>query len=136
MRLRLLERLRAAERGESRRGKEVEALTASLEKHLGLILNTHQGVSLSAPDFGMPDFVSIMGNSDLDNIRDLTRVITEVITKYEPRVYDVAVNFNQGGKDSGILDFSLSCSLVINEVKREIFFNTLITPDGSVKVKK
>jgi type VI secretion system protein len=136
MRLRLLERLRAAEMGETRKQREVETITASLEKHLSLILNTHQGSSMSAPDFGMPDFASIMGNSDLDNIRDLTRILGEVIAKYEPRVSNVVVNFNQGSKDSGILDFSLNCTLMLNGVKRDLFFMTMITPDGSVKVKK
>ncbi|MDR2339352.1 MAG: type VI secretion system baseplate subunit TssE [Deltaproteobacteria bacterium] len=136
MRLRLLERLRAVERGEARSGNEMEALTASLEKHLVFILNTHQGTSQSAPDFGMPDFVSIMGNSDLDNIRELTQIITDVIEKYEPRIGNVEVGFNQSTKDTGVLDFTLNCSMIVNGVRRDLFFNTLITPDGSVRVRK
>jgi type VI secretion system protein len=136
MRLRLLERLRAAERGETRKAQEADALIASLEKHLAVILNTHQGTSLSAPDFGMPDFVSIMGNSDLDNIRELTRVISEVIAKYEPRITDVQLDFKPSSKDRGILDFSLNCALDLHGVKRELFFQTEITQDGSVKVRK
>jgi type VI secretion system protein len=136
MRLRLLERIRAAERGDFRKGGEAEALIASLERHLSLILNTHQGTSMTVPDFGMPDFVSIMGSSDLDNIRELTKVLADVITRYEPRVQDVKVNFNQASKEAGMLDFSLTCSLLLSGVKREVFFDTVIAPDGSIKIKK
>ncbi|MDR2200148.1 MAG: type VI secretion system baseplate subunit TssE [Deltaproteobacteria bacterium] len=136
MRLRLLERLKAAERGESLKAASAEELTLSLEKHLSLILNTHQGTSRSAPDFGMPDFASVMGSSDLDNIRELAGVIAQVIAKYEPRISNVEVTYNQGNKESGILDFSLSCSMMINDIKRELLFNTIIAPDGSVRIRR
>jgi type VI secretion system protein len=136
MRPRLLERLKAAERNLARRGSEADALADSIERHLSLILNTHQGMSQSAPDFGIPDLASIMGNSDLDNIQGLGRVIADVVAKYEPRVTDVSVGFNRAAKEGGILNFTLNCSLVANGVRRELFFNTLITPDGNVKMTK
>jgi type VI secretion system protein len=136
MRLRLLERIRIAT-GARKRGKtRSDDLLGSLEHHLSLILNTRQGSSKSAPDYGMPDFVSIMGKGDLDSIRELSRVLTDVVREYEPRIAGATVTYSPGREDSGVLEFSLSGSIDIDNQRQNIFFQTAIEPDGAVNVYK
>jgi type VI secretion system protein len=136
MRLRLLERVRAAAGGAKPGGAKSDSLLASLQNHLALILNTRQGSSESAPDYGMPDFVSLMGRGDLDAIRDLTRVLNEVIRKYEPRISDPKVTYLAGREEPGVLEFSLSGSVEIESRRQEIVFQTSINPGGTVNVRR
>ncbi|MDR1312142.1 MAG: type VI secretion system baseplate subunit TssE [Deltaproteobacteria bacterium] len=136
MRLRLLERVRAASGGRRKGRSRSDDLLESLETHLSLILNTRQGSSKSAMDYGMPDFVSLMGRGDLDAIRELSRVLTEVVQEYEPRIADAAVTYSPGGEESGVLEFSLSGSIEIDNQRQNIFFQTSINPDGAVNVRK
>ncbi|MDR2354194.1 MAG: type VI secretion system baseplate subunit TssE [Deltaproteobacteria bacterium] len=135
MRLRLLERIREATRGTATRLSRREALVASLEKHLKLILNTRQGTSQSIPDFGMPDYQSLMGQGDLDGLRKLSHILTEVIRKYEPRLKGVEVTHVPGHLESGILEFSLAGEFFIGKDKQSVFFQTTINPDGVVHIK-
>jgi predicted component of type VI protein secretion system len=84
----------------------------------------------------MPDFISIMGQGDLDGIRELTRIINEVIRKYEPRLISPVVSHVPGPSENGILEFSLSGSIEIGRARHNIFFQTSIRPDGAVNVHK
>jgi type VI secretion system protein len=146
MRLRLLERIRAAGKGRAAaEGDGREALAASLERHLSLILNTHQGSSASAPDFGMPDFMSLSSQTDLDSLRELTADLTEVIRKYEPRLRDPQVvpappgqegGGQGGGPAVGVLEFAVSGTAELERESVSLFFSSSISPDGRVIVKK
>ncbi|MDR2612992.1 MAG: type VI secretion system baseplate subunit TssE [Deltaproteobacteria bacterium] len=136
MRLRLLERVRAAVGGKKRGRSKSDDLLGSLERHLALILNTRQGSAKTVPDYGMPDFVSLMGRGDLDGIRELSLALTEVVQKYEPRIHGATVSYSPGREESGVLEFSLSGSVEIENQKQNIFFQTSVNPDGAVDVKK
>ncbi|MDR1079395.1 MAG: type VI secretion system baseplate subunit TssE [Deltaproteobacteria bacterium] len=136
MRLRLLERIRAASAPGRKGRSKSDELLESLEKHLKLMLNTRQGSSRSAPDYGMPDFVSLMGRGDLDAIRELSRVLTDVVREFEPRIAGASVTYNPGREETGVLEFSLSGSVEIDSQRRDIFFQTSINPDGAVNVRK
>jgi type VI secretion system protein len=136
MRLRLLERVRAAMGGGRPGRSKSDELLESLERHLSLILNTRQGSSRSAMDYGMPDFVSLMGRGDLDAIRDLSRMLSEVVREYEPRIRGAEVAYSPGREDTGVLEFSLSGSVEIDDQRQNIFFQTSISPDGAVNVRK
>jgi type VI secretion system protein len=113
-----------------------EALNDSLAKHLSLILNTHQGSSASAPDYGIPDFASLTSQTDIDSLRELAKILTEVIRKYEPRLKNPTVTHTSGTQETGVLEFSLSGQVELNEEVRDIFFATAITPDGKITVNK
>jgi type VI secretion system protein len=136
VRLRLLERVRAAASGRRRGRSKSDDLLNSLERHLSLILNTRQGSSKSSPDYGMPDFISLMGRGDLEAVRELARVLTEVVRKYEPRITDPQVRHIPGREETGVLEFSLSGTVEIESQKQSIFFQTSINPDGAVNVRK
>jgi type VI secretion system protein len=132
-----MERVRnALKGGESYKETKNEELILSLERHLSLILNTHQGSSKSAPDFGMPDFISIMAKGDLDSLRELSRILTEVIRKYEPRLMGATVSYIPGREAGGMLEFSLQGAFMSKNQKQNIFFQTSIIPDGSITVRK
>jgi type VI secretion system protein len=135
MRLTFLERIRQALAGG---GKETrrEDFINSLERSLSLILNTHQGSSKSAPDFGMPDFISLLGKGDADSLRELSRILTEVIRKYEPRLSGATVSYVPGKESGGVLEFSLTASFTFNNRKESVFFQTSVIPDGSIIVRK
>jgi type VI secretion system protein len=137
MRLRFLERVRNAQHGATAiESNNSEALTLSLERHLSLILNTHQGSSASAKDFGMPDFVSLNSLSDLDGIKELNAALTEVIRKYESRLLSAQIVYVPGNAETGILEFTLSCTVEMNNEKQDIFFSTSIAPDGKISVHR
>ncbi|MDR1037802.1 MAG: type VI secretion system baseplate subunit TssE [Deltaproteobacteria bacterium] len=136
MRLRLLERIRSAYGSRKKGRSKSDDLLESLERHLRLMLNTRQGSSKSAPEYGMPDFVSLMGRGDLDAIRELSRVLTDVVQEYEPRIADATVTYNPGREETGVLEFSLSGSIEIDNQRQNIFFQTSINPDGAVNVRK
>jgi type VI secretion system protein len=108
-------------------------LTASLEHHLILIFRTHQGSSASAPDFGLPDFSSLAGESDLETLREMARILTDVIRKYEPRLKNPAVT-HVPSRQTGVLEFSLSGEIEFNNERRSLFFSTSIHPDGQIEV--
>jgi type VI secretion system protein len=136
MRLRLLERIRAAAGGKPQGTSKSDDLLGSLQKHLALILNTRQGSARSAPDYGMPDFVNLMSRGDQDGIRVLARALTQVVQTYEPRIRGASVSYVPGNEESGVLDFSLSGSIEIENQRQNIFFQTSINPDGEVHVRK
>jgi type VI secretion system protein len=84
----------------------------------------------------MPDFVSLTGQTDLDTLRELTRIITEVIKKYEPRLKNPEVNHTASTEENGVLEFSLSGVIELHNEKRNLFFSTAINPDGQILVSK
>jgi type VI secretion system protein len=113
-----------------------EQLMASVETHLRSLLNARQGTSKSGPDFGMPDYQSLLSLGDRDGIRELARVLAEVIRKYEPRLAQATVSYVPGSAENGVLEFSLGGVLTIGESRQNVFFQTSITPDGAVTVRK
>ncbi|MDR3135769.1 MAG: type VI secretion system baseplate subunit TssE [Deltaproteobacteria bacterium] len=137
VRLRLLERIRFAHHGLNALDyNNSDALVDSLAKHLSLILNTHQGSSVSAPDYGIPDFASLTSLTDLESVRELARILTEVVRKYEPRLKNAVVTHSAGNQETGVLEFSLNGQVELNDEVRNIFFATAITPDGKITVNK
>jgi type VI secretion system lysozyme-like protein len=136
LRPRLLERIRAAKPDAPKTAENTDALIASIERHLELILNTHQGSSASAPDFGMPDFVSLAGETGLDSLRELSSVLTEVVRRYEPRLTNPVVTHSAASQETGVLEFSLSGVIEFRDESRGLFFSTSINPDGRIVVTK
>ncbi|MDR2141035.1 MAG: type VI secretion system baseplate subunit TssE [Deltaproteobacteria bacterium] len=132
MRLRLLERIRQ-NRGTGPGLTGAEALVASLEKHLNLILNTHQGSSASAPDYGLPDMASLVGDSENENFNKMAKILTEVIAKYEPRLKN-AVAQRAPFRQTGILEFTVSGLIELDNEDRDLLFSTAIRPDGQIQV--
>ncbi|MDR1578405.1 MAG: type VI secretion system baseplate subunit TssE [Deltaproteobacteria bacterium] len=131
MRPRLLERIRQNPGFSGLSATEV--LTASLSKHLRLILNTHQGSSASAPDFGLPDMASLAGDSEIETFQEIARILTAIIAKYEPRLKN-AEAIKIPGRQTGILEFSITGLVELDGERRSLLFSTAIHPDGQIQV--
>lgn len=62
----------------------------SIVEHLRVLLNARRGNSLSAPDFGIPDFSDLVHNFP-GAVQVLQRAIRETILAFEPRIKQVTV---------------------------------------------
>jgi len=132
---RLLKRLQAIEKEPERRGamdpgREIISILGYLEK----ILNSRQGNSQIANDFGMPDFTNLkmFGSESVSNLEhDLKRVIQ----KYEPRLVNASVQFQPQEDDILDLRFKISGKLASNN-DYPVSFNTVINGDGQITLEK
>jgi type VI secretion system protein len=133
---RLLERIRDIERNPDRRGAVDSTSTVqSVMAHLRRILNTRQGTALIAEDFGVPDFTNLGSTFGQDTIPDIQKAITEVIRKYEPRLHRVDVTYQpQAGDELGVF-FKLEGSIDTESKSIPVVFETVIDPDGKVRLK-
>ena len=133
---RLLERIRNIERNPGQRGAVDSVSTVqSVMNHLRRILNTRQGSALIAQDFGVPDFTNLGSTFGQDTIPDIQKAITDVILRYEPRMRRVAVTYvPMAGDELGVL-FKLEGSIDTETKSIPVVFETVIDPDGKVRVK-
>jgi len=66
--------------------------TQSISEHLQILLNTREGLSVTHPDYGLPDLTDIVHMLP-DGVHALQNAIRDVILKYEPRLSKVKVRF-------------------------------------------
>lgn len=137
MKERLLERIRAAEAGLDRDPGLVDsqAVLASVQRHLMLLLNTQKGSVPIAHDYGVPDFFSLLGIGDVEAITKLEHMIAEVITKYEPRLHNVdikVVNRNERGMN---LHMQMSAALNVEDKSIPVSFDTVLDSGGRIRVE-
>lgn len=131
---RLLERLRATEANPDRREtQDANRLIKSILNHIQRILNTRQGSTLMAADYGIPDFTDMSGVYQSEAMRAIERSIKEVIIKYEPRLEKVSIGFLP--EEDDILAMHLKISALIRDQNdMPVEFNTIISGDGKVNV--
>ncbi len=107
----------------------------SILAHLRLILNTQQGNAQIAPDFGVPDYTSMIGTTGLDAVRDIEASMTEVILKYEPRLESVKIEFIPDKDTPLALLFKLQATLSLEDREMPVVFETVLDPDGRIMIK-
>ncbi|WP_432738128.1 type VI secretion system baseplate subunit TssE [Maridesulfovibrio sp. FT414] len=133
---RLLERIRFMEQDPDwRDSAEPGQVVKSILDYLRLILNTRQGNAQIAPDFGVPDFTSMIGATGLDAVRGIEEAMTEVILKYEPRLSNVNIQFVPEEDNPLSLHFKLQGKLALEENELPVVFETVLDPDGLISVK-
>ncbi len=133
---RLLERIRAMERYPDRRDTvEPMQVVNSIMGHLRLILNTRQGSVETAPDFGVPDFTAMVGDSGMDAVRDIEASITRVVTLFEPRLQAVRIEFVPLPEAPLGMQFKLQARLALEDREMPVVFETTLDPDGRISVK-
>lgn len=133
---RLLERIRLADLDPDRRDvSDPVQVVNSILGHLRMILNTRQGNAQIAPDFGVPDFTSMVGTSGLDAIRDIEASMTEVVLKYEPRLQGVKIEFLPDEEQPLSLIFKLQARLALEDREMPMVFETVLNPDGQIMIK-
>jgi type VI secretion system protein len=89
--------------GTERRGVDD---TRSISEHLQILLNTREGLSVTNPDYGLPDLTDIVHRLP-DGAHAIQDAIRDVILKYEPRLSKVKVRFVPSD-DAFVLYFDIS----------------------------
>lgn len=131
----LLERLEDPGRPESREvGINLEELRDSIVRHLQALLNSTQGGSSSASQFGIPSFADYF--RDGTGTRELQRAIVGAISHYEPRLRDVQVSFQQNDGTAFEVGFDIVATVVTGSRGRPTVFRSVVEPSGHVRVHK
>jgi len=88
----VLERIRRAANPVSseRATWRAEDLESAIVDHLGRLLSTRQGGSLTAPDYGVPELTEL-SNNFTDALAMAQRALKSTLTTYEPRLKNVQV---------------------------------------------
>lgn len=129
----LLEKLEEYEKNPDIRGIwDSSKIQDSVLNSLSKILNSRQGGSLSAPDFGMPDFTNIPGFINLETYRDFELNIKNVIEKYEPRLKNVSVEYIKAEKRFFMLKFKVEGNIVLPGSVIPVSIQTVIEPEGKI----
>jgi type VI secretion system protein len=113
---------------------DLVAIEESILAHLQRMLNSRQGCSLSAPDYGTPD-VRVAARDRAEAINQMEASIRRSIEKYEPRLADVSVRFVKSDDEMLVLCFEVSARLKTKEVDANVRFTTRMVPEGRVDVK-
>lgn len=110
----------------------------SILKHLSNILNTRHGSVQIADNYGMPDLTNFSGDNLGIAVMELEKLMKNTIEKYEPRLKNVKVSYNPNMNSNLTLKFGLSAEIITDygEDQQPIFFETVITSDGAVRVEQ
>lgn len=134
---RLLERIREMELlPEERRPVDQEKLQQSVLRHLSKLLNTRQGSSLLARDYGVPDYTSLTTAPSAKNMAIIAQSISEVVQRYEPRLANIDVNFVEDPDEPTKMMFSLSGTIAADDSRNEVIFNTVLDPTGKITLRR
>jgi len=107
--------------------------TQSISEHLQILLNTREGLSVTHPDYGLPDLTDIVHMLP-DGVHALQNAIRDVILKYEPRLSKVKVRFVPSD-DAFVLYFDVSARR--NDAEKSFFHvRTALQPGNRFKVKR
>lgn len=135
---RLLERIRHMEKSKHFEGEDsLEIVRESILTHLTQILNTRQGSTLIAQDFGIPDFSNLITTSfDSKAIERMERGLAKVITRYEKRLKNIKISYKPSPEYTFALPFELQADLVGSTAKDPIHFHTIFSSQGRVNIEK
>lgn len=132
---RLLERLTAIERQPDWRGTpDPKNAAPSVLNHLMKILNSRQGSVPIAPDYGMPDFTSLLSSFDQQSWPEVEDAIAQVISKYEPRLVNVQVRHEIKADSPFEVAFNLSAKIRLDGREAPILFEAVLNSDGRIEV--
>ena len=132
---RLLDRIRLVDKNPNRRVTEdPKQMIRSVQDHLQRILNTRQGSTPIAEDFGVPDFTNFM-SAFPDSQRGIERSLRQTIQKYEPRLQSVRVGFHSKEDDPMTIRFQITARLVLDDHKDPVSFESQVDSGGHIKVK-
>lgn len=132
-RLRFLERLRhARQQGDERNTVETTDIIQSVTNHLSRILNTRQGNTVLAQDFGMPDFSALGASFSTTELPRIERELSAFISRCEPRLKQVHIRYAPDPNQPLQLAFFLDAELALEEETVRIHWTTLVEPSGRV----
>lgn len=135
---RLLERIRLMDKSTHWEGEDsIDIVCDSIMMHLTQILNTRQGSTLIAQDFGIPDFSNLITTSfDAKEIERMERGLSKVISRYEKRLKNIRVTYKPNTEHAFALPFELQADLVGSTQKDPIHFHTVFHSQGRASIEK
>lgn len=107
--------------------------TQSISEHLQILLNTREGLSVTHPDYGLPDLTDIVHMLP-DGLHALQNAIRDVILKYEPRLSKVKVRFVPSD-DAFVLYFDVTARRTDAD-KTPFRVRTALQPGNRFKVRR
>ncbi|MCR9220226.1 MAG: type VI secretion system baseplate subunit TssE [Alphaproteobacteria bacterium] len=116
---------------------DVEALAASVEREVRLLLNTRCPLPEAAidydartvVDYGLIDLAGFF-TADVQDQRRLAQHVARTIAAYEPRLSRVNVTVERLHKEVRALDVAISGELRVGEIVHPIAFPVRIAPPG------
>ncbi len=136
---RLLERIAAAgdDRGSVRyqatAKEDLEVLVESVRRHLGRLLNSRQGMSEAAPEYGLPAMSDLIAGRD-QYILLVQEAIRTTIERYEPRLRRVRVTHQADEGKPQTLVFRVDATLVSASGEHRVWYETAFSPNGELEV--
>ncbi len=133
---RLLDRIRILERNPDARFDEMGSADRirAVREYLQRILNTRQGNSMIAQDFGMPDLTDLPSSMTGDRVTEIQRQIQELVRRFEPRMEKVNIQIRKAEEGSGMLRFQISGQLSEEEGSLPAVFEAEVEPGGKITV--
>lgn len=133
---RLLERIGNLEAipGE-RTDTEITRAINSVIRHLQSMLNTRQGGVPIAEDYGVPDLTNYPGDNLLETGKSIAATIQDFLSKYEPRLDSIHIDFQTQDEDVLALRFRLEGKLLRGN-KTPIVLETLVDSTGKISVSR
>jgi len=133
---RLMERIHFLEKNpEWRDMGHSHDLLRSIINHLQKILNTSQGSAQIAEDLGIPDITHFLRTIP-DSVRNLENSIKVTILKYEPRLKNVNVLYNQLITSDLCLSFQIFGQIDHNFKRYNVNLESLIGTDGKIRIQE
>ncbi|MDH4273408.1 MAG: type VI secretion system baseplate subunit TssE [Gammaproteobacteria bacterium] len=106
----------------------------SVLRHLMQMLNTRRGSVPTQPDYGLPDFNDMVSRFP-DAIQELKKEIKFCLEKYEPRLSQIHVGHIADKANPLALRYEISATLMLDNEKSDIWFETTLNSMGKVSVR-
>ena len=134
---RLLERVAHMERDASYRPDVLNADVElrSILTYIQNILSTKQGSAIISYDFGIPDVTNFHDKSYGQYIKDMEDSLIGTIIKFEPRLTNVKVIYDEQAEKTTMMHFKIQAQLR-NYEDIDVVFQTVINPDGKVVINE
>ena len=118
------------------RGKlaQVDAVAASVSRHLTRMLSTRAGSVQTLPDYGLPD-LNDMRLSVHDALQQARTAIERFIERHEPRLSQVRVIALPRSQDPLYLAFAIEGTLEAAGERKKVSFAASLDGSGQVQVQ-
>ncbi len=124
---------RAGTRYEATAKEDMDALVESVRRHLGRLLNSRQGMSEAAPDYGLPAMSDLVAGRD-QYVQMVQDAIRTTIERYEPRLRRVRVTQQAEESKPQTLMFRVDAVLVSASGEHRVWYETAFSPKGELEV--
>ncbi|MDD6088911.1 MAG: type VI secretion system baseplate subunit TssE [Desulfovibrionaceae bacterium] len=134
---RLLERIREmAGKPRWRGNDDIETIQESILTYLNKLLNTRQGSAIVADNFGIPDFSALAASFNRRDVSAIENSIQEVVSRYEKRLKNIRVTFEENPDDPLTIAFHMEGDLVGTSEPTSVCFQTVLAQNGFIIIKK